>query len=522
MATFHVSSTGNDANSGSISAPWLHHPWDSAATGVSAAKVLAAGDEVLYRRGETHITSTVTVDEGGADGNLIWTADYGSGDKPIVTNPASYVFLNSGATDNYCGYENLDIRGAFGTGAVIVDNCTGVQFKSCRIENAASGYAVGFSGNNCALEDSEIIVNAAVRAMHCSGAYSGSIIRRNKINILASILASDSTCAGIYLSGGVSGYEIYDNEIGSDTLSFLYGVRIDAATACQILRNIIKGVELLGQGIGGVSATMAQFLIQRNIITKFLTGININNGGGRNDIVQNIVSGYGVNGIDLVVEADNVTPSKIHNNLVIHSPHDAVVRGHGIEIEDGVVSLKNNIVVIPSAFAAPSGIDAAGVHCIAYTAGYTEIDASNNCYYVHPDALTIGANLGKHLGGIANSLSEFSALIADDALVTTKENNSADVNPLIDANYRLTKGSPCIRAGVDVGLTVDADGVTIPTGAGFDIGPYFYKPEVDEGFSPWVKQGTMPALTLSDTAPGDLRSVQEWKKVASAREIEWR
>ena len=31
---------------------------------------------------------------------------------------------------------------------------------------------------------------------------------------------------------------------------------------------------------------------------------------------------------------------------------------------------------------------------------------------------------------------------------------------------------------------------------------------------------TMPALSLAPTAPGDLRSVQTWSKVASAKEIE--
>lgn len=30
----------------------------------------------------------------------------------------------------------------------------------------------------------------------------------------------------------------------------------------------------------------------------------------------------------------------------------------------------------------------------------------------------------------------------------------------------------------------------------------------------------MPALSLASTAPGDLKQVQAWKKVATAREIE--
>ena len=47
--------------------------------------------------------------------------------------------------------------------------------------------------------------------------------------------------------------------------------------------------------------------------------------------------------------------------------------------------------------------------------------------------------------------------------------------------------------------------------------PHDYAP----GFGPWSPfDSTMPTLSLSPSAPGDLRSVQEWSKVASALEIE--
>ena len=41
------------------------------------------------------------------------------------------------------------------------------------------------------------------------------------------------------------------------------------------------------------------------------------------------------------------------------------------------------------------------------------------------------------------------------------------------------------------------------------------------GFGPWSPfDSTMPALSLSPTAPGDLRSVQTWSKIATSKEIE--
>ena len=40
------------------------------------------------------------------------------------------------------------------------------------------------------------------------------------------------------------------------------------------------------------------------------------------------------------------------------------------------------------------------------------------------------------------------------------------------------------------------------------------------GFAPWITPRQIPILVLSPTAPGDLKQVQAWSKVASAKEIE--
>ena len=87
--------------------------------------------------------------------------------------------------------------------------------------------------------------------------------------------------------------------------------------------------------------------------------------------------------------------------------------------------------------------------------------------------------------------------------------------PLTDADgdYHLLPTSPCIGAGLDVGLTTDFDGNAAPGALGYDIGPYSYMP----GWTPFDE--SMPTLSLSPDAPGKLRSVQTWKKVASAKEI---
>lgn len=78
--------------------------------------------------------------------------------------------------------------------------------------------------------------------------------------------------------------------------------------------------------------------------------------------------------------------------------------------------------------------------------------------------------------------------------------------PIFSPDFKLLPTSPCIGAGTDVGLITDADGNAVPGAVGYDIGPYSYMP----GWT--LFDESMPALTLSPTAPGDLKQVQEWTR----------
>ena len=71
--------------------------------------------------------------------------------------------------------------------------------------------------------------------------------------------------------------------------------------------------------------------------------------------------------------------------------------------------------------------------------------------------------------------------------------------------------------GVNDGEQTDPWGNTMLTMPNIGADQYDYAP----GFGPWTSfDSTMPALSLSPTAPGDLRSVQAWSKVATSKEIE--
>lgn len=96
--------------------------------------------------------------------------------------------------------------------------------------------------------------------------------------------------------------------------------------------------------------------------------------------------------------------------------------------------------------------------------------------------------------------------------------------PIDTATGRIVNmvGNPLLKrgavvTGVNDGGELDIWGNATPA-SGLNIGAdqYDYAP----GFGPWSPfDSTMPALSLASTCPGKLKQVQEWRKLASAKEI---
>lgn len=104
------------------------------------------------------------------------------------------------------------------------------------------------------------------------------------------------------------------------------------------------------------------------------------------------------------------------------------------------------------------------------------------------------------------SLSDFVEHVLQSGEYTTHDGITYTRSWSEDADYNLVPTSPCIGAGVDVGLTTDADGNAVPGAVGYDIGPYSYMP----GWT--LFDSTMPPLSLSPDCPGKLKQVQEWTR----------
>lgn len=73
-----------------------------------------------------------------------------------------------------------------------------------------------------------------------------------------------------------------------------------------------------------------------------------------------------------------------------------------------------------------------------------------------------------------------------------------------------------VITGVNDGAQTDPWGNTMLDYPNIGADQHDYAP----GFGPWSPfDSTLPALTLAPDCPGKLKSVQEWRKVASAKEI---
>ncbi|MEM5786469.1 MAG: choice-of-anchor Q domain-containing protein, partial [Syntrophobacteraceae bacterium] len=91
--------------------------------------------------------------------------------------------------------------------------------------------------------------------------------------------------------------------------------------------------------------------------------------------------------------------------------------------------------------------------------------SNNNLLYTHSGASSVAK-----ITGVVKTFSEWQALGYD------LQGINADPKFLDPANgdFRLSRSSPCINAGADVGLTSDFKGWPVPLHGGFDIGAHEY------------------------------------------------
>lgn len=278
--------------------------------------------------------------------------------------------------------------------------------------------------------------------------------------------------------------------------------------------------------------------------------------------------------LDTVVNAD-ITSATALNLLIDATGASGYLK---VEIADCKALLESALGITIHTFATPRGLTSAAVQAVAYAAGYealsSSISAADREYsLLSMDLYRVSYIWAKDLVGANNAATRANTLrlcewaATEGAIVHLISHQNTETSP---ENWGVILDAMKEHRGVKIGSMHDAmtwlqangwviDGRTIAltdgwtaeydlrvdddqrgTHAGIVVSGVNDAGQLDpwgnatpsqpnigadqgaaKGFGPWAQfDGTMPTLSLAATAPGDLKQVQEWKKVASAKEIE--
>jgi hypothetical protein len=293
-------------------------------------------------------------------------------------------------------------------------------------------------------------------------------------------LDGESARRGVYIGGGAP---TLDGLIVTRGRSSYSGGGIAAEDASSTIRNCqIVSNTAPGDG-GGVFINRGSAQILHNHIisntANWAAGLRIINNADvaliGNEIRNNVAQAWG-GGVD--VDCCGGTTPLIAQNLIVDN--DGSHSGGGVRVESTNVQLVNNIVARNQATrgagvwlggGALYPVDAALTHntLVAHPSGGEGIRLS-----AYVTATLVNNILTGHTIGITNTAPASSTLAADhnlfwnagDPIVGT---NAVLADPLLDATYHLTPGSPARDAGAVVDVTTDVDGDPRPVGA-YDIG----------------------------------------------------
>jgi len=158
--------------------------------------------------------------------------------------------------------------------------------------------------------------------------------------------------------------------------------------------------------------------------------------------------------------------AEVYNN-VTYGTMTGAVSAPGIDVRsdnNSNIVIKNNIGMDCSAGASGSG-------CLT-VADSTDVTAcDNNCWHQSAG----GTHVYARIDGSSYHFDDFAAYKA----ATGWDTNGLWEDPLVvdpaNGNFSLQSSSPCIDAGIGVGLTQDYAGITVPQGSAPDIGAYEYE-----------------------------------------------
>jgi hypothetical protein len=388
---YYVSNTGNDANTGLSSA----QAWQTLSK--VNGSTFQPGDNILFKKGDTWDEALIVPSSGTISANITF-GSYGTGANPIFDGQNTRTDCISDEGVSYITIDGIDTKNATEFGVVAYDwNHTGSH--DFIIKNSIASYNA--QGGICLYIDN-------CSAINCTAHHNGTLGTHHGINVEGHISSDGLVTADNWLitdctSYNNAGYGFQSYVGGGGTLSY-----------CKAYLN-----GSVAQSGGGA------------IISTITTSKTVN--VYYNIFYSNIFYGIAI--------ADNTSGDAINvYNNTIYDNCD-VTYGAGIILKEnnsvsaGMIKVKNNLVFLSRS------LD------FEQTENTTPYTISNNLYY-----RTSGNMI--YWNSLEYTQAQFAAYKTASGDATSLSASPAVTNAA-GYDFSLQAGSPCINAGVSVGLTRD-------------------------------------------------------------------
>jgi hypothetical protein len=508
MATYYISNTGSDAANGtSTGTPWQ-----------TIAKVNGSsfnpGDNILFKRGDMW-REQLTVPSSGSAGNYITFGAYGTGALPIISGfNTTTGWTNAGSNQWWVNNPNVVTTRAM----VVIGGTLYNEQTSLAAVNAANEYFIDVTATPDRIYVYSTVDPATLGAEISNRDYCIRAISSKHHLIFEDLEVRGSGKWGLYLEGPSSTYgTVFDgativrrckgiyNRYGSfvhidhhNNVLFedcqasysgngFYSWQADGGTfrRCISANNFSFTINpnfTDGHGIGVYESTgwVVEHCNSTGDAYGFLCDLNLQantSGIVRYNKVFTPSAGSGCIGVDNVGTGGTV---QVYYNLMING---ATGGFENYTTNSGLVNVYNNTMYTDAAHGTQS------VAFLNHGAGFTfknnlvvrdyveflptmmnvdstAADMDNNNYFIYNG---VGSTMRNYFNGVNR------VTLATWRTATGEDANAISADPLFvnkASDWRLQSGSPCINAGVSVGLTHDLLGHPITGNP--DIGCYEY------------------------------------------------
>jgi len=394
------------------------------------AATFVAGDNILFRRGDTWAEDW-DIAMGGVSGNVITIGSYGTGDLPKLQ------YLHQwGNGEYFLTIENIEFLGSAGAGNIIqIYGGHDITIQNCKIDT--NGVDLSTLLNISSSITNRIVYN---------------------INVINCIGDGGGVTSGFNVAGDNSG--AHDILFENNTITNCTEIGLQAyATSSDVYnitfrRNTVSNTSLLNGAAHGINVgwTIRDVIVERNYCFDN-AGFGIVMDAGVHDVVvkNNLCVN---NGNNIGGQGDTygeIYHIKFYNNTLVYGA-GTTYAGLFLNIAQGGhdITFKNNIIVSND-----SRQEIMDNHD-----NFTNIVSDYNCFQEKLDPN--GARFRYNNTNIY--LAAWQAVGQDL--------HSIALDPQLAADYTLKSNSPCIDAGVDVGVTSDYAGITRPQRNACDIGAY--------------------------------------------------